>query len=104
VVSHIAGQLHGRQEARSLGLRREQRYRDEVEEEPRAGWRPRGITLIAVWIMATLLALGVAATTRIGPILFTLSPRHGVHLGDLLAFAASYATALVITVLVLGRH
>lgn len=53
--------------------------------------------IILVWGAATLLGLGVAATTRIGPILFSVSANHGVHLGDLVAFAAAYGAALVTT-------
>jgi hypothetical protein len=53
--------------------------------------------LLAVWGIATVLGLGIAATAKIGPILLTVSARHGVHLGDLLAFGVFYAAALVIT-------
>ncbi len=53
--------------------------------------------VILVWAAATLFGLGVAAITRIGPVLFAVSERHGVHLGELLAFAVAYVTALVIT-------
>jgi hypothetical protein len=54
--------------------------------------------VVLVWVAATLFGLGVAATTKIGPIVLTVSARHGVHLGDLLAFAVSYSAALMITV------
>lgn len=54
--------------------------------------------LLVVWGLATAIGLQVAATTRIGPVLVKLSYRHGVHLGDLLAFAACYGVALLITV------
>lgn len=53
--------------------------------------------VIAVWVTATLLGLAVAATTRIGPVLLTVSSSHGVHLGDVLAFAAAYGAAIMIT-------
>jgi hypothetical protein len=53
--------------------------------------------VIAVWVTATLLGLAVAATTRIGPVLLTVSGSHGVHLGDVLAFAAAYGAAILIT-------
>ncbi len=53
--------------------------------------------MIAVWVTATLLGLAVAATTRIGPILLSVSSTHGVHLGDVLAFAAAYGAAILIT-------
>jgi hypothetical protein len=58
---------------------------------------PAGRRLI-VWILATSLALAVAATTKIGPIVLTLTPNHGVHLGDVIAFVLSYVAAAVITV------
>jgi hypothetical protein len=51
----------------------------------------------APWVLATLAGLVIAATTRIGPTLLQLSERHGVHLGDLLAFALAYAMALAVT-------
>jgi hypothetical protein len=59
--------------------------------------RVRRAAVIAVWVAATLLGLGVAATTRIGPVVLRISAGHGVHLGDLLAFAVVYAAALVLT-------
>jgi hypothetical protein len=78
-----------------------------VEPEPlvvhsRTTARRAGV--VVAWIAATLLGLAVAATTRMGPILVTITADHGVHLGDLLAFAVAYAAALVITLsLLLGR-
>jgi hypothetical protein len=78
-----------------------------VESEPLAVRGPspaRRAGVVVAWVAATLLGLAVAATTRMGPILFAISANHGVHLGDLLTFAAAYAVALVITlVLLLGR-
>jgi hypothetical protein len=53
--------------------------------------------VIAVWVTATLLGLAVAATTRIGPSLLSVSSAHGVHLGDVLAFAVAYGAAILIT-------
>ncbi len=63
-----------------------------------------GAAVVLLWGAATLLGLGVAATTRIGPVLFTVTDSHGVHLGDLVAFAAAYCAALVITHRVLARR
>jgi hypothetical protein len=74
--------------------------REGVEpERPAASGRrlARRTMLIGVWVAATLFGLGVAATTRIGPIVLTVSTSHGVHLGDLLAFAVAYSAALAIT-------
>lgn len=70
-----------------------------MEGERLARRRPvtRRVTVVAAWVLATLLGLGVAATTRIGPTVLTLSTNHGVHLGDVVAFAVAYAAALMIT-------
>ena len=67
--------------------------------------RMRRVLLVgAIWVLATLFGLGVAATTTIGPTVLVLSYNHGVHLGDLVAFAGAYAAAAVITAPLLGRH
>jgi len=59
----------------------------------------------STWVGATLFGLAVAATTRIGPIVMSLSYNHGVHLGDVLAFAGAYAVATVVTASTLdGPH
>jgi hypothetical protein len=60
--------------------------------------RRRLVAVVAVWALATSLGLGVAATTRIGPIVLTISVNHGVHLGDILACAVAYTAAFAITV------
>jgi hypothetical protein len=57
----------------------------------------RRAALITIWSAATLLGLAVAATTRIGPVLFSVSGSHGVHLGDVVAFAMAYGAAIVVT-------
>jgi hypothetical protein len=64
------------------------------------GWRPtiRQLVLVLVaWAGATVFVLVVAAGTKVGPILFQLSERHGVHAGDLLVGTASYGAALLLT-------
>jgi hypothetical protein len=65
-----------------------------------AGGSPRAgaYVLLAVWGLATAAGLVAAATTKIGPVVVALSYRHGVHVGDLVAFAACYAAALPVTV------
>ena len=68
---------------------------------PRVG---RVLLLGAIWVVATLFGLGVAATTTIGPTVLSLSYNHGVHLGDLVAFAGAYAVAAVLTAPLLGGH
>jgi hypothetical protein len=79
------------------------RYRYDVADEGGRVRASRSAAVTLVWVAATLVGLVVAATTKIGPVLLTISARHGIHLGDLLAFAVSYATALVITAVVLNR-
>jgi hypothetical protein len=68
---------------------------------PRAG---RVLLVGATWVLATLFGLGVAATTTIGPTVLRLSYNHGVHLGDLVAFAGAYAVAAMITASLLDGH
>jgi hypothetical protein len=73
---------------------------ERVEPDPHAvrrRVRERRTLLIAVWGVATLLGLGVAATTFIGPVVLVLTSRHGVHLGDLVAFGVAYLAAAVIS-------
>ena len=59
--------------------------------------RGRATLAVLAWIVATLFGLGVAATTRIGPTVLNLSYNHGVHLGDVLAFAGAYFVAALVT-------
>ena len=58
----------------------------------------------AVWTGATLFGLLVAWKTEIGPIVISLSYNHGIHLGDLVAFAGAYVAAAMITAGALERH
>lgn len=51
---------------------------------------------LGVWGAATAMALLFARTTRVGPAVH-LWASHGVHLGDLAAFAIAYALAAIIT-------
>ena len=74
---------------------------ERVEPDPHAvrrRARARRMPLITVWGLATLLGLGVAATTWIGPVVLVITSRHGVHLGDLVAFGLAYLAAAVITI------
>ena len=59
-----------------------------------AGYR---LLLLTIWLVATLAALAVAATTHAGRIVMAVTTNHGVHAGDLVAFCAAYATALLVT-------
>jgi hypothetical protein len=54
--------------------------------------------LVVAWGAATFFGLAVAALTRIGPVLLMLTPRHGVHVGDVIAFAVAYSAAAAFTV------
>jgi hypothetical protein len=59
----------------------------------------RRTALALAWLLATAVGLLVAATTKIGPVLLSVSDTHGVHLGDVAAFAACYGA-----VVLLGRR
>ena len=65
----------------------------------------RVVGVVAVWCVATVLVLVVAAETRIGPVLVTLTRRHGVHLGDAVALVVGYTAAALATwwILRVGR-
>lgn len=56
---------------------------------------PRRLVLILAWTLATVVGVLVAGETKIGPVLLTLSRNHGVHLGDVLAFAGCYGLVLL---------
>lgn len=53
-----------------------------------------------VWLLSAIVALAVASETRIGPILLQLSPRHGIHTGDVLAVMTAMAISSLFTLLV----
>jgi nitrate/nitrite transporter NarK len=57
----------------------------------------RAVSIIVVWGAATAFGLAFAAWTAVGPILLTLTHRHGVHVGDLVAFVAAYSAAAALT-------
>lgn len=59
-------------------------------------WRRVGAVL-TVWFAATVVVLVVAAETKVGPVLLTLSRRHGVHAGDVVAAVATYTAAAAFT-------
>lgn len=62
----------------------------------------RWLLVAVVWAVATAVGLAFAAVTTIGPVAFDLTQNHGVHLGDLITFAAAYGTAMLATVIILG--
>lgn len=57
----------------------------------------RILLILALWCAATAFGLAFAAWTAVGPVLLTLSPSHGVHAGDLVAFVAVYTVAAALT-------
>jgi hypothetical protein len=73
-----------------------------VARHRRAGIDRRGALrpalLVAVlWAAATVFGLVFAATTTVGPVVLTLSPGHGVHVGDLVALLVACSAAAVQT-------
>ena len=51
-----------------------------------------------------MLALVVARVTKVGPILLSVTTRHGVHLGDAAAFGIALGVAALMTATLLrGR-
>jgi nitrate/nitrite transporter NarK len=57
----------------------------------------RAVLVLVVWGAATAFGLAFAAWTAVGPVLLTLTHRHGVHVGDLVAFVAAYSVAAALT-------
>lgn len=81
-----------------------------VRADLAAAWRERGTATVdhmrwllcaAVWTIAIAASLYVAATTKWGPVVVTLSPKHGVHLGDILAVLVGVAVASTVTAVAL---
>jgi hypothetical protein len=65
---------------------------------------PRRLLLvIALWGAATLFGLAFAELTRVGPVILTISRGHGVHIGDLVALAAAYTPAALLSRRILRR-
>jgi hypothetical protein len=62
----------------------------------RAALRP-ALLVAVLWAAATAFCLAFAAATAVGPVLLTLSPGHGVHVGDLVALVAACSAAAVLT-------
>jgi hypothetical protein len=62
----------------------------------------RFVVVLLTWTVATAVALAVAWKTKVGPVVFVVSRRHGVHSGDIVAFAVAYVVAAVVSVAVLS--
>ncbi len=58
----------------------------------------RWVLCAGVWLLVNAAALLVAAQTKFGPVILTLSSRHGVHLGDALAVVFGLVIASTVTV------
>jgi nitrate/nitrite transporter NarK len=57
----------------------------------------RALSVLVVWGAATAFGLAFAVWTHVGPVLLTLTHRHGVHVGDLVALLAAYGAAALLT-------
>jgi hypothetical protein len=57
----------------------------------------RVLAILVVWGAATAFAAAFAVGTAVGPVLLTLTRRHGVHVGDMVALVAAYTVAAVLT-------
>ena len=57
----------------------------------------RWLLCAGVWVVANLAGLYVAAETKWGPEVLRLSPKHGVHLGDILAVLLGVAVAALVS-------
>ena len=55
------------------------------------------VFIVAIWTAATAFVLAFAALTEIGPVVLAFTRTHGVHLGDLVAAAAGYGGAALLT-------
>jgi hypothetical protein len=65
----------------------------------------RWLAVVLVWCAATAAGLWVAAETKVGPVVFVIDQRHGIHQGDLIAFGAAYGCAALLTIaLLLGAR
>ena len=53
--------------------------------------------MAGAWVVGLGLGLTAARFTRIGPVAFGLTGRHGVHVGDLAAMALGCLGATVVT-------
>jgi hypothetical protein len=62
----------------------------------------RFLLLVTTWGLATAAALLVSWQTKVGPVLAEVSHRHGVHLGDVLAFAVAWSWAGIVSLALLS--
>ena len=57
----------------------------------------RAVLIVVTWAAATFFGLAFAELTKVGPVLVALTSGHGIHVGDLVAFAAAYSAAALLT-------
>jgi hypothetical protein len=62
----------------------------------------RALLILATWGLATAAALFLAWQTKVGPVVARVSAGHGIHLGDVLAFAIAWSWAAIISVILLS--
>lgn len=69
-------------------------------EPRRRTWWPsaaRLVLLALTWGAAAFVVLTTAAVTRIGPVLYQISERHGVHAFDIVVGVVMFCLALLAT-------
>ena len=62
------------------------------------------LLVLGTWVAATVVVIGVAAETKIGPVVLPLSFRHGIHLGDLATMVVAYGAAILLTAWAVERY
>lgn len=70
---------------------------------PRRMWFPSAGQVVAVvftWGVAALVVLGTAATTRVGPVLYQINDRHGIHAFDVLVGTGMFCLALLVSAVI----
>jgi hypothetical protein len=58
--------------------------------------------ILVTWAVATAAALFLSWQTKVGPVVAHVSARHGVHLGDVAAFAIAWSWAAIVSLALLG--
>lgn len=61
------------------------------------------VALVGIWGGATVTALVVARITKVGPTLFNVSARHGLHAGDAVVAGVALVVAVFATAALLRR-
>lgn len=70
-----------------------------TRRRPQRWWPTLGqLFLVALtWGAAAFVVLATAAVTRVGPILYTINDRHGIHAFDVLVGMGMFCLALLVT-------